>query len=70
MGNITVYTKEGCPYCAKLMGELREKGIAFSEVVVSNDPGALNLVKEKYKADKVPVLVEGERVTIGYKGAG
>lgn len=67
---VTVYTKEGCPYCMKLMDELREKGISFNEVVVLGDPGALKMVKEKYGADRVPVMVEGARVIIGYKGMG
>lgn len=70
MSETVLYVKEGCPYCAKLSGELKKKGVGFKEVDVSRDAAALREIKKKYKATQVPVLVEGEKVTIGYRGSG
>ncbi len=65
-----LYVKEGCPYCVRMAGELKKKGLDYREVDVSRDGVALREIKRKYKATQVPVLVEGEQVTIGYQGGG
>ncbi len=65
-----LYVKEGCPYCARMAGELKKKGLDYREVDVSRDGAALREIKRKYKATQVPVFVEGEQVTIGYQGGG
>ena len=65
-----LYVKEGCPHCAGLAGELKRRGADFKEIDVSKDRAALREIKQKYRAKQVPVLVEGEKVTIGYKGNG
>ncbi|MEW6244503.1 MAG: glutaredoxin family protein [Bacillota bacterium] len=70
MESATIYTKDGCPYCRRLMEEMKSKGMEFKEINVSHDTRALKEVKEKYGATRVPVLVQGDRVTIGYKGMG
>ena len=35
---VTLYTKPGCPYCARALGLLRDKGVQYEEIVASNDP--------------------------------
>ncbi len=70
MEKATLYVKDGCPYCAKLIDELKEKGVDYEEKNVSQSKEALQEAKEKYNAKKVPVLVEGSKVTVGYKGQG
>jgi glutaredoxin 3 len=35
---VTIYTKPGCPYCARALGLLREKGVEFSEIEAAYDP--------------------------------
>jgi glutaredoxin len=68
LDGVKIYTKDGCPHCARLRDDLREKGVQFQEFSVSRDKNALREAKEVYGADRVPVLVEGEKVTIGYQG--
>lgn len=70
MSEIKVYTKDGCPHCTKLLEELKNEGKAFKEISISTNAEELNFIKDKYNANKVPVLVDGEKVTIGYKGMG
>ena len=71
MAEVIIYTKTGCPFCSKAMDEYRSKGIPFKEVNTSLDSGAKDIVKEKYGATKVPVIVEdGKLVAVGFKGGG
>lgn len=55
---IVIYTKTGCPFCAKVLQEYREKGIAFQEVNTSVHDWAKKLCKDRYGSDKVPVIVK------------
>ncbi|QLQ12880.1 MAG: glutaredoxin 3 [Brevundimonas sp.] len=38
MADVVLYTKPGCPYCLAAMMLLKKKGVAFTEIVASNDP--------------------------------
>jgi len=38
LAEVVIYTKPGCPYCIAAMGLLNRKGVAFTEIVASNDP--------------------------------
>lgn len=71
MAEVVIYTKTGCPYCKKALAEYRAKGVHFKEINTTENPEAKRLVKEKYGANKVPVIVEdGKLVSIGYAGGG
>jgi glutaredoxin 3 len=35
---VTIYTKPGCPYCARALALLERKGVQFDNIVASNDP--------------------------------
>ena len=68
MDRIIIYTKTGCPYCRRVMDEYRARGISFEEVNLSLDLDARHMVKERYRADRVPVIVrDGDLVQIGDK---
>ena len=67
MDRVTVYVKEGCPYCASLIKDLKDKNMDYTEINITYDREAHKKLKEEYKADRVPVLVEGNKVTVGYK---
>ncbi len=38
MADIVIYTKPGCPYCSSAKALLDKKGVAYQEIVASNDP--------------------------------
>lgn len=38
MADVVLYTKPGCPYCLSAMMLLKRKGVAYTEIVASNDP--------------------------------
>lgn len=71
MSEIIIYTKTGCPYCQKALADYRAKGISFKEINTSDDAAAKLLVREKYGATKVPVIVrDGKLISTGYNGSG
>lgn len=65
---VTVYVMDGCPYCSMLVEELKGKGVVFEEINVSRDAAAAEHIKRAYGADRVPVMVDENGVTIGYRG--
>jgi glutaredoxin 3 len=38
MQPVTLYTKPFCPYCARAMNLLRQKGVEFTEIEAAYDP--------------------------------
>jgi len=38
MAQVEIYVKPGCPYCERARHLLREKGVAFKEIVASEKP--------------------------------
>jgi glutaredoxin len=68
---LEIYVKDGCPYCEKQLSVLDRKGTEYKLINVSSDLEALKMIKEVYKADKVPVVVEeGTVKNIGFGGGG
>jgi mycoredoxin len=63
---VLLYGTKTCPYCAKTRAYFQEKGIAFADIDVNNDPkgkhdfGALG-------GATVPVILIGERRLDGFR---
>lgn len=59
--SITIYTKEGCPWCADALKLLREKGIAFVEKECRNNKENFDELVIKSGQTLTPTLdVDGE----------
>jgi glutaredoxin 3 len=72
MEQVVIYTKPGCPYCAKAMAWYNEKGIAFEE---RNAQDNREYRKEMFRYSDndptVPVIViDGKLKQIGWEGRG
>ena len=60
--DVTVFTREGCPFCARAKGMLREAGIQYDELVLNRDFGEVTL-RAVAGASLVPqVFVNGEHI--------
>lgn len=69
MSEITIYTKEGCPYCAAAKKHYTDNGIAFNEIDVHKTEGAIEKVLELSGGQRiVPVIVENGEVKLGFGG--
>ena len=60
--DVTVFTRQGCPFCVRAKGMLRDAGIDFEELVLNRDYSESSL-RAVAGATSVPqVFVNGERV--------
>lgn len=67
---VTIFGKAGCPFTNRARAAFAEDGynIEFLDVKVDSD----NLDRMLLLSDgrkRVPVILEGEKVTIGFKGS-
>lgn len=69
MENVIVYSTPTCPWCDRLKGYLREKGVSYEERDVSRDREAARRMIELTGQRSVPVTVVGDRVIVGYDRA-
>ena len=62
---LKLYTYASCPYCAKVRSAFAEMKVEFSEVMMTDDAGAITLgadVKAIVKAEILTGLVQGDKV--------
>ncbi len=64
MANVVVYTTNYCPYCVKVKQLLKNKGVEFQEIDLSNDDaGRLELVNMSGGRKTVPqVFINGHHI--------
>lgn len=67
--NVTIYTKPACPFCMAAKADLKLKGVEYIEYNVKADPEKLKeMLQLNGGQKKVPTIVDGERVTVGFAG--
>jgi len=67
---VIIYTKTGCPYCKAAKEDLNKKGVTYQEINISDNPGKIEEMVKIAGTRKVPVIVEADKVTVGYNGGG
>jgi glutaredoxin-like protein len=60
--DVTVFSRDGCPFCIKAKEELRNAGIAFEELVLNRDYTELTLRAVAAAATTPQVFVNGEHL--------
>ena len=69
MSDVTIYTKDGCPYCAAAKKHYTDEGVAFKEINIHQHPEAKAKILELTEGKSiVPVIVEDGKVTAGFGG--
>ncbi|MDD5138096.1 MAG: Uxx-star family glutaredoxin-like (seleno)protein [Candidatus Omnitrophica bacterium] len=66
MAQVKVYSTPTCPYCIRAKKYLSDKGIAFENIDVSADEGALKQMVDVSGQMGVPVLVIDGDVIVGF----
>ena len=67
--DVTIYTKQGCPYCAAAKKHYGDIGVKYKEIDVHTVAGAMDKAVELAGGKRiVPVIVEEGRVTLGFGG--
>ncbi len=63
---VTIYTSEGCPWCARTKEYLRSRGISFREINVSRNPAAINDMIRVSGQTGTPVTVIKGQAVVGF----
>ncbi|HEY9018159.1 glutathione peroxidase [Thiomicrospira sp.] len=59
----TIFTKTGCPFCAKAKAALEDAGIKYEEIVISNSGVTSRTLRAVANRDTVPqVFIEGKHI--------
>ncbi|NWG00472.1 MAG: glutaredoxin family protein [Thermoanaerobaculaceae bacterium] len=66
--SVVVYVVDGCPYCELLLADLQRRRVVFRLVNLSAEPQRLEEVVALTWECRVPVVVDHERVTVGFGG--
>jgi glutaredoxin 3 len=62
MPPVTIYTKTWCPYCLAAKELLDQKGVAFTEIEITREPGRRQEMLQKSGGrSTVPQVFIGER---------
>ncbi|HEC82034.1 MAG TPA: hypothetical protein ENI42_06385 [Thermoplasmatales archaeon] len=64
--DVTIYTSEGCPWCARTKEYLRSRGISFREVNVSRNPAAMEEMIRVSGQTGTPVTVVKGKAVVGF----
>ena len=66
---VRVYTMEGCPYCDKIKGLLKDDDIEFKEIDINDKRYKLefNKIMEISGADSVPIVIVKKKILIPEK---
>ena len=68
---ITVYTRPGCPFCTMLRSGLQDRGLAFDEVDIWQDPTAAETVRSLANGNEtVPTVWFADGSTLTNPSAG
>jgi len=66
---VYIYGKDGCPYTQAAIDDHDQRGIPFEYFNVQQDAGALaRMLAITSNQRRVPVIVDGPNVTIGFAG--
>ncbi len=69
MATIKIYTKTGCPYCAAAKKSYTERGQAFDEINITENPAAKDELLRLTKGQRiVPVIVGDGELKLGFGG--
>ena len=64
---VTLYGNRSCAYCGAARMLLTRKGIAFDDVVVSDDPALMEEMQQKSGRSSVPQIFVGDHHVGGFE---
>ena len=71
MSGRVMYVKPGCPYCEEAREALRADGLDFEERdATARADWRAELMEHSRNTGKVPTIVMGDEVMVGWKGRG
>ncbi|MFQ5957195.1 MAG: UXX-star selenoprotein family 1, partial [Candidatus Brocadiales bacterium] len=69
MEKVVIFGKDDCPYTIGARDDFAKRGISVEYINVKKDPQAMErMLALSAGRREVPVIVEGEKVTVGFGG--
>ncbi len=68
LDTLIVFTAPGCPHCEAVCRDFRARNVHFREVDVSASEDAMDELRGWCWEHRLPVVVDHERVSIGFRG--
>jgi len=65
---LLVFTADGCPHCRAVVDDLIARNVRFREINLNHEPDELQRLETLAGARRLPVIVDHERVTVGFRG--
>jgi glutaredoxin len=65
---LVLFTADGCPHSDALREDLTRRNVGFLEVNLSREPHRLQELERWSWEHRLPVVVDHERVSIGFRG--
>ena len=61
MAHVTIYTRPFCPYCARALALLSEKGADFTEIEAGMDPALRQEMMQRSGRNTFPQIFVGDQ---------
>jgi glutaredoxin len=69
LDTILVFTADGCPHCRALRDDFDRRGVIYREINLSREPQEMARLRELSWEHRLPVVVDHERLSIGFRGS-
>jgi arsenate reductase-like glutaredoxin family protein len=68
LDRVLVFSHPHCPHCQALLADLRARHVVFREHDLLAEPDAIERLRRVCWEHRLPVVVDHERVSIGFRG--
>ena len=68
LDTLLVFTADGCSHCRACCDDLDRRGVRYLEINLTREPGEIERLGELSWEHRLPVVVDHERVSIGFRG--
>lgn len=65
---LLVFTADGCPHCRAVIEDFDARNVRFREINLSRVPSGMERLKDLSGERRLPVIVDHERVSVGFRG--
>lgn len=65
---VTVFAARGCPHSVALLNDLRRRRVRYRLVDLAEEPDRVRELAAVTRERRVPVVVDHERCSIGFRG--
>ena len=65
---LLVYTADGCSHCRAVVEDFQARNVRFREINLSREPGEMGRLRTLCRENRLPVVADHERISIGFRG--